>query len=111
LRTLVAVLAETLRAEDVLARMGGEEFAILVRGVSKDNALVLGERLRRVVETINLKHDDQPLPLTVSVGISLFPIADGPEGAPAEQTGAKLLADADAALYRAKTAGRNRVEL
>jgi diguanylate cyclase (GGDEF)-like protein len=111
LRTLVAVLAETLRAEDVLARMGGEEFAILVRGVSRDNALVLGERLRRVVETISLKHDDKPLPLTVSIGISLFPIADGPEGAPADQTGGKLIELADAALYRAKNGGRNRVEL
>jgi diguanylate cyclase (GGDEF)-like protein len=110
LRTLAAVLAETLRAEDVLARYGGEEFAVLVRGVSRDNALVLGERLRRVVETIALKHDDQPLPLTVSIGVSIFPIADGPEGAPCEQTGAKLIELADTALSRAKSNGRNRVE-
>jgi two-component system, cell cycle response regulator len=110
LRGIVGVLSETLRAEDVLARYGGEEFAVLVRGVSKENALVLGERLRRVVETMQLKHDDKPLPLTVSVGVSVFPIADGPEGAPSEQSGAKLIELADAALYRAKNGGRNRVE-
>jgi len=110
LRTLTAVLAETLRAEDVLARYGGEEFAVLVRGVSRENAQVLAERLRRVVETISLKHDDRPLPLTVSIGLSMFPIADGPEGAPSEQTGQKLIELADAALYRAKNGGRNRVE-
>jgi diguanylate cyclase (GGDEF)-like protein len=110
LRTLVSVLHETLRAEDVLARLGGEELAVLVRGVSRDSALVLGERLRRVVETIALKHDDKPLPLTVSIGISLFPIPDGAEGVPAEQSGDKLVELANAALLRAKNSGRNRVE-
>ena len=110
LRTLVGVLSETLRAEDVLARYGGEEFAVLVRGVPKANAIVLGERLRRVVEELELEHENEKLPLTVSVGISLFPIADGPEGVPSEQTGARLIELADAALYRAKNGGRNRVE-
>ena len=110
LRTLVAVLSETLRAEDVLARYGGEEFAVLVRGVSKENAAILGERLRRVVETIALKHEGTTIALTISVGIANFPIADGPEGAPSEQTGQKLIELADAALYRAKNGGRNRVE-
>jgi diguanylate cyclase (GGDEF)-like protein len=109
LRTLAAVLAETLRAEDVLARYGGEEFAVLVRGVSRDNAVLVGERLRRVVETMALKHEDGALPLTVSIGVSVFPIADGPEGA-SEQTGARLIELADGALARAKKAGRNRVE-
>jgi diguanylate cyclase (GGDEF)-like protein len=110
LRGLCRVLTDTLRAEDVLARYGGEEFAVLVRGVTRENALLLGERLRKIVQTMTLKFNDKPMPLTVSIGVSVFPIADGPEGAPSDQTGQKLIELADAALYRAKNGGRNRVE-
>ena len=111
LRAVVGVLSDTLRAEDVLARYGGEEFAVLVRGVSAENARLLGERLRREVEEMALsKETGEALPVTISVGISTFPLAEAGE-APAEKTGEKLIELADAALYRAKKAGRNRVEM
>ena len=51
-----------------------------------------------------------PQLLTVSVGIGVFPIADAAEGGESDQTGQKLIQLADAALYRAKNGGRNRVE-
>jgi diguanylate cyclase (GGDEF)-like protein len=110
LRAIVGVLADTLRAEDVLARYGGEEFSVLVRGVSRENARMLGERLRREVEDMALtKETGEALPITISVGISIFPLENAAE-VPAERVGEKLIEVADAALYRAKNAGRNRVE-
>jgi diguanylate cyclase (GGDEF)-like protein len=110
LRAIVGVLADTLRAEDVLARYGGEEFSVLVRGVSKENARMLGERLRREVEEMALtKETGEALPLTISVGISMFPLENAAD-VPPERVGEKLIELADAALYRAKNAGRNRVE-
>ena len=111
LRAVVGVLNDTLRAEDVLARYGGEEFAVLVRGVNKDGARVLGERLRKEIGELGLtKEGGEKLAVTVSIGISIFPLAN-PAEVPSEQMGKKLIELADAALYRAKNAGRNRVEL
>ena len=110
LRAVVGVLSDTLRAEDVLARYGGEEFAVLVRGVKRDNALVLGERLRKEVAEMGLtKEGGEKLAVTVSVGISMFPL-ENPADVPSEQMGKRLIELADAALYRAKNGGRNRVE-
>jgi diguanylate cyclase (GGDEF)-like protein len=111
LRAVVGVLSDTLRAEDVLARYGGEEFAVLVRGVNQDGARVLGERLRKEIGELGLtKEGGEKLAVTVSIGVSMFPLANASE-VPSEQIGKKLIELADAALYRAKNAGRNRVEL
>jgi two-component system, cell cycle response regulator len=110
LRAVVHILGDTLRAEDVLARYGGEEFAVLVRGANLSGARVLGERLRRVVKEMELTNPrGEPVALTVSVGISVFPLANAAE-VPSEKMSQKLIELADAALYRAKHAGRNRVE-
>jgi two-component system, cell cycle response regulator len=110
LRALVGVLTDALRAEDVLARYGGEEFAVLVRGVNQDQARRLGERLRCAVEEMKLtKEGGEPLPVTVSIGIANYPLPDAGD-VTSEQLGGKLIALADAALYRAKHGGRNRVD-
>jgi diguanylate cyclase (GGDEF)-like protein len=98
------------RPGDTAARYGGEEFAVLVRGVNKENAATLGERLRREVAEMHLSKDTgEKLSVTISVGVSLFPIVN-PADVPSEQIGGKLIELADAALYRAKNGGRNRVE-
>ncbi|MCU1281813.1 MAG: diguanylate cyclase/phosphodiesterase [bacterium] len=111
LRAVVGVLNDTLRAEDVLARYGGEEFAVLVRGVNKEGARVLGDRLRREVAEMGLtKEGGEKLAVTVSIGISIFPLENAAD-LPSEQVGKRLIELADAALYRAKNAGRDRVEL
>jgi two-component system, cell cycle response regulator len=111
LRAVVGVLGDTLRQEDVLARYGGEEFAVLVRGVKKDNARLLGERLRREVAEMALaKEGGEKLGVTVSVGVAMFPL-ENPADVPSEQMGKRLIELADAALYRAKNGGRDRVEL
>jgi two-component system cell cycle response regulator len=101
LATLALIVRRTIRTEDLFARYGGEEFAILCRGITGGNALVLAERVRAEVETFVFDDKRQPIPVTVSVGVAYW--FDQPDSA------TQLIADADAALYKAKEAGRNRV--
>jgi diguanylate cyclase (GGDEF)-like protein len=102
LRQAADILQRCVRKEDVVARFGGEEFAMLARIAAPEGALALGERVRRRIERASVSHQGQLIRFTASVGIaSLFPdkAYDGI---------AALLTAADGALYRAKAAGRNR---
>jgi two-component system cell cycle response regulator len=110
LRGVVEVITDALRAEDVLARYGGEELVVLARGINVDGARTLAERLRKLVESLEVIKDGISLPVTISVGISVFPLEGAAAEATSEKTGTRLIERADAALYRAKRAGRNRVE-
>jgi diguanylate cyclase (GGDEF)-like protein len=101
LETLAQIVRGTLRAEDLFVRYGGEEFAVLCRGVILDNAAALAERLREKVQAFVFEHQGQHIPLTISVGVA--PWVDQPDST------TRLIADADAALYDAKDGGRNRV--
>lgn len=101
LATLAQIVQGTLRTEDLFARFGGEEFAVLCRGATADEALVLAERLRTTIVSFTFKHCGRPFPVTVSFGVASW--SDGPDSA------RELIADADAALYKAKAGGRNRV--
>jgi two-component system cell cycle response regulator len=102
LTTLAQIVMGALRTEDLFARYGGEEFAVLCRNVKIENACVLGNRLRSLVETCEFSYRKEKVSVTVSVGIasSAFQNNEDPE---------HLIAAADAALYEAKRAGRNRV--
>ena len=100
LAAVARVMTATLRAEDVLARYGGEEFAVICREIEADGALALGERLRAAVAQSRFEHAGKVIPVTVSVGVA----AEGKiEDAQA------FIAAADAAMYEAKRAGRDRV--
>jgi two-component system cell cycle response regulator len=101
LTVLARLLMGTVRTEDLVARYGGEEFAVLCRGTALDQASRLGERLRRNVESHAFVYEGKGIPVTISIGAS----ACGEQSCSAE----RLIADADAALYRAKGEGRNRV--
>jgi diguanylate cyclase (GGDEF)-like protein len=94
---------EVIRAEDILARFGGEEFALLLREAARDGALVLAERLRRLVEVSEFAYNGQPVRVTVSAGVATL---DDAEYADMDA----FIAAADRRLYRAKQGGRNRVE-
>src|SRR5262245_26550411 len=94
------VMTETLRSEDVLARYGGEEFAVICREIDGEGGYALGERLRKAIEDHKFEHAGKVIPVTVSVGTVA--------GRKIEDTQA-FVAAADAAMYEAKRAGRNRV--
>ncbi|MET0225790.1 MAG: GGDEF domain-containing protein [Dokdonella sp.] len=98
---LVMLMEESLKPEQTLSRIGGEEFAVLLPNSSEADACLVAERLRRHVERSPVLIDGRPLQLRVSIGVAaLTPTMD--------DLGA-LLRDADRALYSAKRAGRNRV--
>lgn len=101
LRAVGALLEAAVREVDIAARFGGEEFVVLLPETTMDGAKEFAERLRRRVEDEVVTWKDQVIPLSVSLGVSAVPecVTD-----PAE-----LLQSADAALYQAKIAGRNRV--
>jgi diguanylate cyclase (GGDEF)-like protein len=100
LRRLAEVLNQCVRDTDILTRYGGEEFALIALNTDLAGAVALGEKICQSVEAEAFLADvpSEKTPLTVSVGVATL-IEDRK----------RLFADADAALYSAKDAGRNRV--
>jgi diguanylate cyclase (GGDEF)-like protein len=104
LRELGLVLTRALRREDVVCRYGGDEVVAVLPEASREAGRRRAEEIREAVKGIRITHRGQPLaPLTVSIGLAAMP-EDGFDGH-------TLLAAADAALYRAKREGRDRVAL
>ncbi len=108
-RALVALaqgLRARLRASDLAARYGGEEFAVLLPQTDGVSAYTLAQDICHAIATTPIELDaGDPIGMTVSIGVSTLP--DGPPRSSAA-AGEALLRAADAALYRAKTDGRNR---
>ncbi len=100
LKTLAAYLKGAVRHADVVCRYGGEEFVLLLPHTAPDQAMVLAERLRQKISELTIPLPDRDLTFTVSIGVA---------GLTESMTGADLLDASDAALYRAKQAGRNKV--
>jgi diguanylate cyclase (GGDEF)-like protein len=99
---LVAVAKElrgALRDMDVLCRIGGEEFVIVLPGTDTEAASLAGERLRKAIESANLLFNDKVIPISVSIGLTTAVAMDTQES---------MLKRADEALYAAKRSGRNR---
>lgn len=104
LRHVAGLLSSGVRGSDVVARLGGEEFIVLLPHTSEEAALRCAEKLRSRVQAHPLETEAGPLPLTVSIGV-----VEAPPRACADVSAA--YAAIDRALYRAKSAGRNRVEV
>jgi two-component system cell cycle response regulator len=102
LREIAERLRTHLRSADVVARYGGEEFMVVVAGAAAEEGRLVAERLRAAVAQDPIAAAGRLLDVTLSIGV-----AGGPGGTAADA----LVAAADAALYRAKNAGRNRVEV
>jgi len=104
LRRIAAMLRASLRrTSDRIARMGGEEFAVLLPQTSLEDAYTIAERMRKSVLDLRIPHVDSPSGnvVTISAGVSGSSGTTSPD---------ELIAEADRALYRAKALGRNRVE-
>lgn len=101
LQALVSNVRATLRAGDVIGRVGGEEFVVLAPDTQLNDAVVLAERIRHTLECSPLLIDGHALQLTVSIGVAV--------ALPGERDVAAIMQLADTALYAAKRAGRNRV--
>lgn len=102
LRLIVAAIQPCLRSDDMLGRLGGEEFAVFLPDASPVNAADIAERIRRSVAEAPFEPGGRMCRLTVSVGGAVFNRPVGFE---------ELFRVADLHLYEAKGAGRNRVEL
>lgn len=101
LRAIKEVLAPRLRTGDLFARLGGEEFALLLPNTSPQYSRFVAERIRESVARVDIAAlDGRRMPMTTSIGLALIGPREALETA---------MERADQALYRAKTAGRNRV--
>jgi diguanylate cyclase (GGDEF)-like protein len=101
LKAVAAVLTSQMRPTDVLARMGGEEFAVILPETSLEAAAAVAERLRRSVAGLQIQHQSKTITVTSSFGVAAVqPDSPGIDSA---------MDIADKQLYLAKQAGRNRV--
>ncbi|NRT76272.1 GGDEF domain-containing protein [Clostridium beijerinckii] len=104
LKGLAEILINTCRTYDVISRMGGEEFSIILLDCSDSRAFKIAERLRNTVQNNNFYiSDNEAIKITISIGISSYPKLTSQID--------NLLENADIALYQAKNIGRNKVVL
>lgn len=102
LRTVASIIKEQLRESDIPARYGGEEFAVLLPFTKIEEAQIVGERLRKAVESHPVNVEGVEIAVTISMGLAEYN---------REETGEELFERADKALYEAKKNGRNQVQI
>jgi diguanylate cyclase (GGDEF)-like protein len=100
LRELAVSVKKTIRREDVFARYGGEEFALVMPETDANKGVQCAERIRHLVAAYPFRYEDQPYPVTVSLGVAAI---TGGEW----MTSGEILRQADEKLLQAKRAGRN----
>lgn len=98
LREVAEILTESIRNEDLAARMGGDEFVVLLPQTTLDEAQNIASRIKNSVQTIDIKEKG---PVTISIGVAVLRKEDDLDS---------FLKRADNALYQAKNNGRNRIE-
>jgi len=101
LQMVAKALQGSIRNTDYCARYGGEEFVVVLIQADEEQSRILAERVRKAVETMQVRNEDKILKVTVSVGSATFPF----DGADKQE----LIDNADKAMYASKQGGRNRV--
>ena len=103
LKEMALTVRARTRREDVFARFGGEEFALLLPEVDQKGAAHLAEKARKLVEKHSFVFDGEHIPVTMSAGVATM--------AKKSEEPNELIRRADEKLYEAKSAGRNRVAI
>ena len=101
LKAIANLLKKVCRTSDIACRFGGEEFVIILPGANEQVAIERANDLRLKCNEIHLSHENELLNITISIGISTYPLHS--------QKASELIILADQALYRSKNEGRNRV--
>jgi diguanylate cyclase (GGDEF)-like protein len=104
LRTVAALVRNTIRKYDSVGRYGGEEFLILLPGCGLEESVASAERIRQAIEGKPVSHENSSIWVTASLGVALIDPETDSDHRP-------MIARADKALYKAKRNGRNRVEV
>lgn len=103
LKGTATAIAGALRMEDVLGRVGGEEFCMLLPGSDQESAIDISERVRMAVCANTIAHEGEVISITVSIGVATIQ--------PDDTSWISLFQIADQALYRAKAGGRNLIAI
>jgi diguanylate cyclase (GGDEF)-like protein len=103
LKHLAETLTTNIRKEDSAARIGGEEFVIVLPGIEYNQALRFGERLRKVIQ----EDRRAPHPITVSMGVSTYEFSS--KQTAIKQILRQMILEADQAMYHSKNTGRNKI--
>lgn len=98
IQQVAGVIENTLRQSDILCRWGGEEFLAALKDMTEPQGLLLAEKIRAAVESGIFRHEDETIPVTISLGVATYRDGETPD---------QLISRADKALYAAKDAGRN----
>lgn len=101
IKAFAKICSDILRSHDLAARVGGEEFAILLPETDLPGGLVLAERLRQALASVPMMLNGELVAVTVSIGVTM--------ATPGDKDAGTILARADKALYQAKRAGRDQV--
>jgi len=102
LKTVALTARAQLREGDIIVRLGGDEFILVLLGASRSDSRDIGEKIRRIIEEKRVSYGEQSIHITVSIGGTSFPEFD----ADYEK---ELIEEADRSLYLVKNSGRNRV--
>ncbi len=105
LRAIADIFQETVRKPDTVARYGGEEFIIILPETDIKGAVVLAERLRKLVEKRKMKLEEKIISITISLGVTTYEPAKG------RKSKAEIMDAADKALYNSKQTGRNKLSI
>lgn len=100
IKAVAGTLQQEIRDSDHVARYGGEEFAIILPDTQIQDAYIAAERIRKTIESLRIKHEDNLIQFTMSFGMASF---QSEEGTASDE----LIKRADRALYQAKNQGRN----
>jgi len=99
LRKLGHLLLSDMRKEDIVGRYGGEEFIVVMPNTQMGSALGIAEKLRKAIENMPVVYENEPIPITASIGLSQF--------RPEMLDYKEIIKESDDGLYKAKEGGRN----